>query len=386
MSSANDSSDNTQQQQQQQQAKDAKDEEYEYDEHEREEEDTAAKKSQRKPRDDSGIIMPLVNKFVHRDANFARMVPGTHEDKFHLHKTLGILSVLSFVYRYAYVYPTTGTLGFDGQSKLDWMSLIVHALLAFSAIVFRVPARRIADKPFIIYEEYRLHAIVFTSRSVIVAALALFAATHLGGGGGTNNLQEGQRWPDLELPLWLIPVIVMVCHLLVDEITRRHGTPGYTAVRSKSERIQMTSFYKRVALFYSFYQFAGLGAMLLPSPRLADSGFNGLIAIQSSAVLMTLYRKRIITGRAHVAVYSFCLLLSLFHIVRIIGIASSLLVLATFLVRINLPRDFLFGDRNKYPLWALYTIVGLWMQGRLDLPTLITGSAANVSSSIASYL
>jgi len=36
-------------------------------------------------------------------------------------------------------------------------------------------------------------------------------------------------------------------------------------------------------------------------------GYNSLVAIQSSAFLMTLYRKKIITGKTHMLVYSGCL-------------------------------------------------------------------------------
>ena len=36
----------------------------------------------------------------------------TKEDPFHIHKTLGILSISNFIYRYYYVYSKDGTLGY----------------------------------------------------------------------------------------------------------------------------------------------------------------------------------------------------------------------------------------------------------------------------------
>jgi len=126
---------------------------------------------------------------------------ATREDKYHIHKTLGILSVLSFVYRYGVVYPSTGTLGFDG-SAFDWATMAVHTLLAFSSILFRVPAKRIEDKPMIIYEEYRQHAMVFTHRCFAVYALA--------------TLFPGA-------PTWAAPVVVALHHLMADYITKQHG-------------------------------------------------------------------------------------------------------------------------------------------------------------------
>ena len=41
---------------------------------------------------------------------------------------------------------------------------------------------------------------------------------------------------------------------LIDRITRIWGS-GSTAVRANSERLKTSSFYKKVALLYSFYQF-----------------------------------------------------------------------------------------------------------------------------------
>ena len=52
----------------------------------------------------------------------------TVEDPHMLHKVLGLLSVLSFIYRYGFVYPRTGTLGFDGD-VFDWATIAVWAQL-----------------------------------------------------------------------------------------------------------------------------------------------------------------------------------------------------------------------------------------------------------------
>ena len=40
-----------------------------------------------------------------------------------------------------------------------------------------------------------------------------------------------------------------------------------------------------------------IGSLVENNARAADLGYNGIIAIQSSAFLMTLYRKRIIRGQ-----------------------------------------------------------------------------------------
>ena len=48
-------------------------------------------------------------------------------------------------------------------------------------------------------------------------------------------------------------------------------------------------------------------------------------------------------------IYTGCLVLSAYHICRVIGWATTGLVLATFLVRVSLPRQY----SSKYVLWTL---------------------------------
>ena len=112
----------------------------------------------------------FVSGMLHPSADFRKLM--THEDSQLIHKTLGICSLVSFIYRYGYVYNTTGTLGFEGK-YMDWVTMLIHTLLAFSSIIFRVPAKRIDNKPMVIYEEYRQHAMVFTARCLSVYCCAL---------------------------------------------------------------------------------------------------------------------------------------------------------------------------------------------------------------------
>eukprot|EP00009_Paramoeba_aestuarina_P003920 CAMPEP_0201523442 /NCGR_PEP_ID=MMETSP0161_2-20130828/19880_1 /ASSEMBLY_ACC=CAM_ASM_000251 /TAXON_ID=180227 /ORGANISM="Neoparamoeba aestuarina, Strain SoJaBio B1-5/56/2" /LENGTH=385 /DNA_ID=CAMNT_0047922557 /DNA_START=196 /DNA_END=1353 /DNA_ORIENTATION=+ len=274
--------------------------------------------------------------FLHRDAKFSKLVPGTKEDRFHIHKTLGFLSLCSFFYRYFYCYLKDGNLGFNGPDSptawFDWVSMAVHICLAFSSILFRVPKKRIMHKPMVIYEEYRQHAMVFCSR-----CLAVFSICYL--------------FPSA--PSYCVPLAVMAHHLLADRITNLWGTPNHTAVRANAARADTSKdFYRHIAKFYSLYQFLAIASHILPNERLADLGFNALIAIQSSAFMMTLYRKRIVRGRTHLTVYSLCLVISAFHIVRLIGLSVTLLTILTFLIRVNLPRNL----SNKYVVWSFFLL------------------------------
>lgn len=127
------------------------------------------------------------------------------EDPLFIHKSLGLFALFSFTYRYAYVLPTTGTLGFDGH-WFDHLTMVLHMLLAVSSLIFDVMRHRILSKPTIIWQEYRLHAINFTAGCIIVYSFAIL-------------------WP---LEDCLITRIALFCcrisiHLVADEITRRYG-------------------------------------------------------------------------------------------------------------------------------------------------------------------
>lgn len=193
-----------------------------------------------------------------------------------------------------------------------------------------------------VYEEYRQHAMVFTLRTFSTFALAAL-------------------WP--LAPFYAAPLVTMAHHLVVDRITAVHGN-GSTAVRANSDHLDISPFYKRVAKAYSFYQFLALGSMLVPSRRAADLAFNAVIAIQSSAFMMTLYKKRVVRGRMHMAVYSFCLVLSAFHFVRVIGAAQTALIAATFALRVSLPPAL----SSKYLLWLAYVLASHYGRGAGWLP------------------
>lgn len=76
-------------------------------------------------------------------------------------------------------------------------------------------------------------------------------------------------------------------------------------------------------------------------------GYNSLVAIQSSAFLMTLYRKKIITGKTHMLVYSGCLVLSSYHIIRLLDSYTVFLATRAFITRIKTPI-------NKYLIWGTF--------------------------------
>jgi len=113
--------------------------------------------------------------------------------------------------------------------------MAMHLALSCSSIIFEVLQKRILNKPMIIWHEYRLHAMVFTLRCVSVYAWALYKPL-------------GDTWATRAAQF----VLVFAHHLVVDEITRRHGPndPTQTTVRVNGDSTPLT---KAVLRFYAFY-------------------------------------------------------------------------------------------------------------------------------------
>ena len=252
----------------------------------------------------------------------------THEDPNHLHKTLGILCLLSFIYRYAYVWPTTGHLGLSDGSLFDWATMLAHIGLSTSSLIFHVIKRRKLNRPMMIWEEYRQHAIVFSVR-----CLSVFLFDQL----------VPKSVPDFARRATQC-MFILAHHLLVDDITRRHGDRSHTTVRVDNSSSTWT---KIVLRFYSFYQFLALASQLVPNAHSSDLAFNALIAIQSSAFLMTLYRKALVSHYTHGLVYSTCLVISAAYILSCL---PRMLIAATavaFVLRV-------VGRCDKYKIWVAF--------------------------------
>lgn len=162
----------------------------------------------------------------------------TKEDPLYLHKTFGLLVLLSFAYRYLYVFPMTGNLGFNG-SWFDYLTLFVHMALSSSSLIFHVLPQRILKRPLVIWNEYRLHTIVFTLRCIVIAVFSQVWTFQ-------NN------WIDHAI---LLP-LVLVHHLIADEITRRFGEANATTVRGKFDGSKYSNNFttpRSVLLSYAFF-------------------------------------------------------------------------------------------------------------------------------------
>jgi hypothetical protein len=264
----------------------------------------------------------------------------THEDPYHLHKTLGIACLCNFLYRYMIHLPLYGTLGYETVTPFNTATIIGHLMLSSSSMIFKVLSRRLPKKPLLIYEEYRLHTIIFTLRGCIPY---LLAAT------GINPIRPHGSFMG-----------IMGLHLLVDWVSIIHGTPGLTTVRvaNKSTRLS-TILFRRGFSFYQIIAFASI----IAGRDFGNMGFNTLIAIQSSTFLMTLVRKNLIRPYTHLLIYGACLVVATGYIFKVNDWRLLLVAVGVF------------GGRmlgiSKYLLWAA-------AHARYHIMEDITGGIVNV--------
>ena len=233
----------------------------------------------------------------------------TRHDRYHMHKVLGTGALVSFIYHYCIVWPRTGALG------ASWPVLLLHLALSCTGLQFEVPARRIKKWPTIIWEEYRLHAVVFSCRSLAVAGLDGFPRV-LG---------------------------IAAVHVAADEVTRQWGQPGNTTVRGDGSSTSRRMWW--MTRSYAVYQYLALASHLVGTNTL-DLAYNTFIAIQSSAFCMTLHRKGLITHKTHARVYLVCIAVSAAFIVQSLSAVQLALALVCGYGRMQ--------GLDKYPLWLMY--------------------------------
>jgi hypothetical protein len=104
----------------------------------------------------------------------------TREDPIGIHKYLGIFCLINFIGRFSQMLfgdPAAG-LGTRGHPWFAIACLIPHGVLSLSSLIFdTVPRERVVGKP-MIWQEFRVHNILFGIRSVLsslTAALAIRA-------------------------------------------------------------------------------------------------------------------------------------------------------------------------------------------------------------------
>ena len=234
----------------------------------------------------------------------------TNHDKYHIHKTLGLLAFCNFILRiyYAIVYGTSFP---SFESKVfSGSCVLIHALLPIASLTIPLPEKRNFSGP-MIWKEFELHSILFSCRHVLLTLITLL-----------------ELWPTqsrafskgiaimLESVIKYLMIIGFIKVAAV--ITEKYGDKEVRTTNAMPYPGYLTEYEKtRIKCEYAKKQF-GATIFAVFSGELASSlNFAPLYAIQSAPFMMTLIRKGKCETVHYHRVYSAMLLYPkyLYHII-----------------------------------------------------------------------
>jgi hypothetical protein len=210
----------------------------------------------------------------------------THEDPMHVHKTLGILCLCSYIFRLEQI--GRRDMGFAQFAHLTIPTILLHLSLNLTALVFKIPHRRISSG-YRIWPEYRLHSLVFLSRSLAVMLLYWYEQTY--------RMEQ--------TPLYDVSLAIVIFGMLAADYA------SYTQRHYASSTIRDLDAAPFVKFFFSLAQF-GVTANILYGLRHRYSMLMlSVIVIQFNAFMMTIRRKNLASHARLVSIYGAMLAMSL---------------------------------------------------------------------------
>lgn len=270
----------------------------------------------------------------------------THEDKFHIHKTMGVISLLNYFYLLFDCFYSGATADITLRSVdggfigLTW----VHSILSLSALQFLIPRTRTGILP-MIWQEFRAHSIVFAVRSfLIINALYFFTS---GSGGWSAPVSSSVFALVLAVRLAIVHLAMKLADVSTEYL--RENKKETTTATMPYWSDCPPAFQSAIKYFYTHSQFMATVVCLFgPIPYILAVAFP----IQIASFLMTLVRKNIISAFWYHMLYGGSLL-----IVYLINASDPLLysviILGNILIyaRVHL-------KLNKYVLWTLTALIG----------------------------
>ena len=243
----------------------------------------------------------------------------TNHDKYHIHKTLGLLAFCNFLLRFYYAI-AYGTSFPSFESKAFSCScVLIHALLPIASLTIPLPDKRNFAGP-MIWKEFQLHSILFSCRHVLLTLITLLelwptqSRAFSGISGGTKCRKEIAIMSECVMKYLIIIGVIKVASI----ITEKYGDKEVRTTNAMPYPGYLTEYEKtRIKCEYAKKQF-GATIFAVFSGELASSlNFAPLYAIQSAPFMMTLVRKGKCETVHYHRVYSATLLypLYLYHII-----------------------------------------------------------------------
>jgi len=218
----------------------------------------------------------------------------SHEDRFNIHKALGIFCLANFAYRLTLMVFGDPTAGFTKWPGL--LSLIPHGLLSCSSLIFgSVPRERIVGQP-MMWQEFRAHSIVFGMRSILCCVAAAISMR-------MDHVEPYRTWSVIFTGVVILGALAAASWATVRlEPSSTESTtatmPYWKGCTPRTQRM-----FKH---FYALSQFAATIACLMVSNPAWPLAV--LFPIQGAAFLLTLVRKGLLTPYGYHVLYTLQLL------------------------------------------------------------------------------
>ena len=244
----------------------------------------------------------------------------------HAHKILGFSALVSFAYRFANIGERDANFG---PSYGTLLFILHHWFLNVSSFVFKIPQRRIRDGGFRIWPEYRIHSLVFASRSLACMLLVWFEQK-------TNTVE----------PLYIMDLLIVLGTMAAAD----YGSNLQGENRSNS--IRGTRYGDPYGQWWASECQFSLTAACLIGMRRYSVHLGALMIIQCNSFLMTLRRKNVASHEVLTATYGVLLLLGLLVAVLDDDYNDCMLPAGTYG---NIAVLFRMGPLhlNKYALWTM---------------------------------
>jgi hypothetical protein len=256
----------------------------------------------------------------------------TKEDPFYIHKTLGILCLCSFIWRYMHI-GASSDMGFITHPQYTIPTLALHFMLTASSFEFKIPNRRIKDGTRI-WPEYRMHAMVFLCRSLAVIARYWYE-------------QEFNVPRNYDFNIAVVILAMVGADLCSASVGKEY----------RSNSVRDVDTHPALKYFFSVIQFFATAGYLIGFPFYTFP-FLAIIVVQLTPFLATLRRKNLIGRVAGALAYALLLVsgyvISVYYspgsltLIRITGCFS--LVAATWRL-MPLP-SWARPIQNKYLIWG----------------------------------
>jgi hypothetical protein len=209
----------------------------------------------------------------------------TKEDPNHLHKTLGIMVLISYIFRIVQcMVSIESDMGFNTYPQYTIPTIVLHFLLNASSFIFKIPAKRISSG-YRIWPEYRLHSLVFLCRNL--ACMILFYVE--------TTFYHSHEYH-------IMDIIIILSTMAAADISSYCQGPNHTSGFARELDVPAITKY-----FFSMAQL-GATAMILHGQRRYTMHFIMIIIIQGNAFLMTIRRKNLASHTVLTSIYGIALL------------------------------------------------------------------------------